>query len=179
MLLLNSKHANRIIRGYKMNRYQNKEFNDIISHISNNEEFLKLKKIKHHGITRYDHSMRVAYYSYKVTKLLHLDYKETTEAALLHDFFQEEVADKNFVARLRKHPKCALKNATNNFDLSEKQMDIIKSHMFPITFTPPKYLESWIVDVVDDISAIQERRTVIKQHAKVVGTFLLVLLLNC
>lgn len=179
MLLLNSKHANRIIRGYKMNRYQNKEFNDIISHINNNEEFLKLKNIRHHGITRYEHSMRVAYYSYKVTKLLHLDYKETTEAALLHDFFQEEVADKNFVARLRKHPKCALKNATNNFDLSEKQMDIIKSHMFPITFTPPKYLESWIVDVVDDISAIQERGTVIKQHAKVVGTFLLVLLLNC
>lgn len=179
MLLLNSKHANRIIRGYKMNRYQNKEFNDIISHISNNEEFLKLKNIRHHGITRYEHSMRVAYYSYKVTKLLHLDYKETTEAALLHDFFQEEVADKNFVARLRKHPKCALKNATNNFDLSEKQIDIIKSHMFPITFTPPKYLESWIVDVVDDISAIQERGTVIKQHAKVVGTFLLVLLLNC
>ena len=109
---------------------------------------------------------------------MHLDYKETTEAALLHDFFQEEVADKNFVARLRKHPKCALKNATDNFDLSEKQMDIIKSHMFPITFTPPKYLESWIVDVVDDISAIKERGAVIKQQAKVVGTFLLILLFN-
>lgn len=161
-----------------MNRYQNKEFNDIISHISNNKDFLKLKSIKHHGITRYDHSIRVAYYSYKITKLLHLDYKETTEAALLHDFFQEEVADKNFVARLRKHPKCALKNATDNFDLSEKQMDIIKNHMFPITFTPPKYLESWIVDVVDDISAIQERGAVIKQQAKVVGTFLFVLLFN-
>ena len=188
-----------------MNRYQNKEFNDIISHISNNKDFLKLKSIKHHGITRYEHSLRVAYYSYKeeiprymikhgsittiekrteykerykITKLLHLDYKETTEAALLHDFFQEEVADKNFVARLRKHPKCALKNATDNFDLSEKQMDIIKSHMFPITFTPPKYLESWIVDVVDDISAIKERGAVIKQQAKVVGTFLLILLFN-
>lgn len=178
MLLLNSKYTNRIIRGHKMNRYQNKEFNDIISHISNNKDFLKLKSIKHHGITRYDHSIRVAYYSYKITKLLHLDYKETTEAALLHDFFQEEVAGKNFVARLRKHPKCALKNATDNFDLSEKQMDIIKSHMFPIAFTPPKYIESWIVDGVDDISAIQERGAVIKQQAKVVGTFLLVLLFN-
>lgn len=178
MLLLNSKRANRIIRGYKMNKYQNEEFNNIISHISTNEEFLKLKNIKHHGITRYEHSMRVAYYSYKVTKILHLDYKETTEAALLHDFFQEEVDDKNFIARLRKHPNCALINATNNFDLNEKQMDIIKSHMFPITFTPPKYLESWIVDVVDDISAIKERGTVIKQQAKILGTFLLVLLLN-
>ena len=59
-----------------------KEFNDIISHISNNKDFLKLKRIKHHGITRYEHSLRVAYYSYKVTKLLHLDYKDTTEAAL-------------------------------------------------------------------------------------------------
>ena len=70
-----------------MNKYQDIEFKNIISSIESNEEFQKLKNIKHHGITRYEHSLRVAYYSYKVTKLLHLDYKDTTEAALLHDFF--------------------------------------------------------------------------------------------
>ena len=156
------------------------EFDNIIRDILKNEEVISLRYEYHHGISRLDHSLNVARLTYNISKLFKIKtYKDTTRAALLHDFFQEEVADKNFVARLRKHPKCALKNATNNFDLSEKQMDIIKSHMFPITFTPPKYLESWIVDVVDDISAIQERGTVIKQHAKVVGTFLLVLLLNC
>lgn len=161
-----------------MDKYQNKEFENIINHIASNEEFLKLKEIKHHGITRYDHSLSVAYYSYKVTKLLHLDYKATTEAALLHDFFQEEVKDKNLIARLRKHPNCAVINATNNFALTEKQIDIIKTHMFPITFTPPKYLESWIVDVVDDISAIKERGTVIKKQVKTIATLILIILFN-
>ena len=50
--------------------------------------------------------------------------------------------------------------------------------MFPITFTPPKYMESWIVDIVDDISAIAEQSRVIKRQAKVVGTFILVLLFH-
>ncbi len=161
-----------------MKIYQDNEFNKIICEVSNNKEFQKLKKVKHHGITRYEHSVRVAYYTYKITKILHLDYKESTIAALLHDFFQEEVSDKNFVARLRKHPGIAAKNATQYFKLNEKQIDIIKTHMFPITFTPPKYMEGWIVDFVDDASAIFEEGRVIKQHVKIVGTFLLILLLR-
>lgn len=161
-----------------MKKYQNKEFQRIISPITNDERFQKLKDIKHHGITRYEHSLRVAYYSYKVTKLLHLDYKETTEAALLHDFFMEEVEDKNFISRLRKHPKYAIKNAEEICNLNDKQKDIIKTHMFPITFTPPKYMESWIVDIVDDVSAIAEQSKVINQHVKVVGTFLLILMFH-
>lgn len=161
-----------------MNIYQSKEFNRIISHIDSNIVFQKLRNIKHHGITRYEHSLRVAYYSYKITKLLHLDYKEATEAALLHDFFCEEVSDKNFISRLRKHPNYAAENAASQFELSDKQIDIIKRHMFPITFTPPKYLEGWIVDIVDDVSAIAERGKVIKKHVKTFTTFLLILLLN-
>lgn len=161
-----------------MSKYQNQEFQRIISPIASNEEFQKLKDVKHHGITRYDHSLRVAYYSYKVTKLLHLDYKDTTEAALLHDFFIEEVQDKNFIARLRKHPGYAVENATKICPLTDKQKDIIKTHMFPITFTPPKYMESWIVDIVDDVSAIMEQSKVIKQHVKVVGAFILVLMFH-
>lgn len=161
-----------------MKIYQDNEFNKIICEVSNNKEFQKLKMVKHHGINRYEHSVRVAYYTYKITKILHLDYKESTIAALLHDFFQEEVSDKNFVVRLRKHPGIAVKNATQYFKLNEKQIDIIKTHMFPITFTPPKYMEGWIVDFVDDASAIFEQGRVIKQHVKIVGTFLLILLLR-
>lgn len=97
-----------------MNKYQNKEFQRIISPITSDERFQKLKDIKHHGITRYEHSLRVAYYSYRVTKLLHLDYKETTEAALLHDFFMEEVDDKNFISRLTKASKLCYKECRRN-----------------------------------------------------------------
>lgn len=149
-----------------MRVYQNEEFQNIIEPISSNEKYCKLKNIKHHGITRYEHSVRVAYYSYKITKILNLDYNETTQAALLHDFFLDEVMEKNPIAKLRQHPGYAVKNANQIIELSDKQIDIIKTHMFPITFTPPKYLEGWIVDLVDDVASIYERGIFLKRHLK-------------
>ena len=161
-----------------MRRYKDEEFRQIIKPILDNSNFEETKSVIHHGITRYDHSMRVAYFSYIITKFLRLDYKETTEAALLHDFFTEEVKDKNQVARLRQHPTYAVENAKKYFDLSEKQEDIIKTHMFPITFTPPKYLESWIVDLVDDVSAIYEQATTTSKKLKTSFVVLIILTLN-
>lgn len=161
-----------------MKKYKDSEFKRIIKPLLDNCPFEDTKKSPHHGITRYEHSMRVAYFSYKITKGLKLDYKETTEAALLHDFFTDEVKDKNSVVRLRQHPNCAVENAKKYFDLSEKQEDIIKTHMFPITFTPPKYLESWIVDLVDDIASIYERGTVLKKELKTLATIVFVFLVN-
>ena len=134
--------------------YIDEEFLSIIKPIISNSEFQKMDNISHHGISRLNHSLRVAYFSYKITKFLHLDYVETTEAALLHDFFLDDVDGENAVGKLRRHPLCAVKNSLKYFDLNDKQIDIIKTHMFPVTFTPPKYIESWIVDGVDDVAEI-------------------------
>lgn len=161
-----------------MYKYNKNEFKRLISPIISNKEFQKTKEIAHHGITRYDHSMRVAYFSYLVTKFLRLDYKETTEAALLHDFFTDEVKHENAVFKLRRHPNHAVANAKKYFDLSDKQEDIIKTHMFPVTFTPPKYLESWIVDIVDDVAAIYEKTYSIKKEIQAAVTFMLILIVN-
>ena len=161
-----------------MNNYSDEEFLYIISDILNNDEFMKLDTIKHHGITRLDHSLRVAYYSYRISKLLRLDYIQVTEAALLHDFFTDEVKDKNMIIRLIKHPTIALNNSLKYYRLSPMQEDIIKTHMFPVTFIPPKYLESWIVDIVDDISAIYERVVCTKKSISAATSFLFVLILN-
>ena len=133
------------------------EFYTLIDDIINNKEFLKLSDIGHHGITRLDHSLRVAEYTYKVTRFMGLNYSEATRAALLHDFFIDEVKDKNSLERLREHPKFALENAKKYFSLTAREEDIIIKHMFPITFRAPKYIESWIVDFCDDIAAIYER----------------------
>lgn len=161
-----------------MIKYKDSEFYWLIKPILENKEYQKTKNIRHHGITRYDHSLRVAYYTYKITKILHLDYQDTTQAALLHDFFIDEVKDKNFISRLRKHPDCAVKNALTHFELNDKQIDIIKTHMFPITFTPPKYLESWIVDAVDDVAAVYEQGTVTTRQLKTVTSFVFIMLIN-
>ena len=161
-----------------MYRYQESEFHKIVKPLLDKSNFADTKTITHHGITRYEHSMRVAYYSYKLTKLLRLSYKETTEAALLHDFFLDEVENKNQIAKLRQHPRCALDNAKKYFELTEKQEDIILTHMFPVTFTPPKYLESWIVDIIDDAASIYERGKTTQQHLQTALTFLFIVFIN-
>ena len=153
------------------------EFNEIIKPYLI-EEFDKLKDINHHGITRYDHSIRVAYYTYFVTKFLGFNYEEATVAALLHDFFTDEVENELGIFKLRRHPKHALNNASKYFYLTELQKDIISTHMFPITFTPPKYLESWVVDIVDDISAIYEKAYSLRKEISTATTFLFILLMN-
>lgn len=126
---------------------------NIVGNILDNEEFNQIKRIEHHGTTRFEHSVRVSYYSYKISKLLHLDYVETARAGLLHDFFisdEDRNAKDRFVSTFV-HPKEAVDNSMRVFGINEKEKDIIKSHMFPINISLPKYAESWIVSTVDKV----------------------------
>ena len=126
---------------------------NIVGNILDNEEFNQIKGIEHHGTTRFEHSVRVSYYSYKISKLLHLDYVETARAGLLHDFFisdEDRNAKDRFVSTFV-HPKEAVDNSMRVFGINEKEKDIIKSHMFPINISLPKYAESWIVSMVDNV----------------------------
>lgn len=136
--------------------YPSYEFNDIILPIISNKEYQRTKNCIHHGLNRYDHMIRVAYYSYKITKFFKLDYISTTRAALLHDFFFND-DNQNKSHLLISHPNMALNNSLRYFELNEKEEDIIKTHMFPIGNKMPKYIESWIVDLVDDIASFYER----------------------
>ena len=120
-----------------------------------------MKDIKHHNTTRLDHLLKVSYVSYKITKILKLDYKETAIGGLLHDFYNEEidscggVKDK-LLMFTTKHPNEAVENAKRNFKLTEKEINIIKTHMFPVDYKIPKYVESWIVSIVDKVLSTSE-----------------------
>lgn len=161
-----------------MNKCQNDEFSALIESVLNNQEFQKTKQITHHGITRYEHLIRVSFYSYKITKFLKLNYQEATRASILHDFFLEETKEDNTFHALRRHPGYALMNASKYFDLTDLEKDIITTHMFPVTFTPPKYLESWIVDVIDDVAGVYERFYSIRTELRAATTFLMIFFLN-
>ncbi len=134
------------------------EYLTIVNNILNNDEFKKLKGIEHHGMTRYDHSIRVSYYSYKVSKALHLNYIETARGGLLHDFFiskEDRTSFEKFSSTFT-HPKLALETAKANFDITKREADMIRSHMFPINISIPKYAESWIVSFIDKLVATSE-----------------------
>ncbi len=100
-----------------LNIKKDKNYINIVDNILDNEEFNKIKTIEHHGTTRFDHSVRVSYYSYKLAKMFRLDYKEVARAGLLHDFFLSD-EDRNVKDRFIStftHPKKAVENSDAYF----------------------------------------------------------------
>ena len=135
------------------------KFLEIINDILANKSIQNLKLYKHHyAYTRLEHCLSVSYYTYVICNFLHLDYKSAARAALLHDLFFYDCEDK--ISRpknhIKNHPKMALENANKLFNLNKKEQDIILKHMWPLTFSPPKYLESFIVTIVDKYCAFKE-----------------------
>ena len=142
-------------------KIKDQEYLSIINHIMENEEFKQMNNIKHHNTTRMDHSLKVSYYSYKIAKSLRLDYEDVARGGLLHDFYTEEIRKCNKIKDKilifsTKHPAEAVENASKHFELSEKEVNIIQSHMFPVDYRIPKYAESWIVSLVDKVLSFGE-----------------------
>lgn len=141
-----------------MNGLNDLQYMNIVDEYINNENFQKTKYIEQHGITRFEHSFKVSYYSYKIAKMLKLNYKETAVGGLLHDFFinSNEMSKKEKFSMFFCHPKLALETASKEFELTNLEKDMIRNHMFPTTPAVPKYLESWIVCLVDKCVATKE-----------------------
>ena len=129
--------------------------------IIEHEEYQQMRYIKHHDESVFDHSMKVAYYAYKIAHRRNLDWESTIRGALLHDFFLYKFK-KCFSLRLITdsikhaiiHPLIAFENAVKYFELNEKEENIIKGHMFPFGF--PRSKEAWIVSFVDKYIAVFE-----------------------
>ena len=113
---------------------------------------------QHHHSNRLRHSIAVSYDSYRIAKRMHLDYRSTARAGLLHDLFYYDWRTTKFDLGSHAfiHPRVALRNAEKITDLNDKERDIILKHMFGATLAVPKYLESLIVSIVDDYEAEHE-----------------------
>ena len=145
------------------------EYIDIVRDIINNEEFLKLKFYRHHDNTRLAHCLKVSYNAYKLAKKFNLDYKAAARAGLLHDFFYGDLRYINVIERkymLNAHPYFAYYNASKIFKLNDKEKNMILSHMFPISYEVPRYKESILLDIVDDLEALKEVGIYIKDRLK-------------
>jgi len=140
------------------NCYSDTKYYNLVCDIINNKEFKKINSCVHHGISRLEHSCRVSYYSYKVSKILKLNYKEVARAGLLHDFFlSKNITKKEKIKSMFTHPEKSLKNSEKHFILSNKEKNIIYSHMFPLNINiVPRYKESWVVSIVDKVVATYE-----------------------
>lgn len=146
----------------RLNWRMDGDFLLIIHELLRHQQVISLKMIVHHKVTnRLDHSIGVAYRSYRLAKRLGLDHDAVARAALLHDLFLETRADIRQLmmgSHNAAHPRLALQNATAIYPLSPKEADIILSHMFLCTVKSPrpKFKESWLVTLVDKWCAIGE-----------------------
>lgn len=147
----------------------NEEFNIIIKPILENKNFIDTQYSIHHGVIKLDHSIKVAYNTYKYSKILNMDYISATRGAILHDFFLSNTNGKSIskeaIELTFNHSKLALDNSNKYFKLNNLERDIIYKHMFPVVFsTIPKYKESLLVATIDKIVGSNESYNKFKKH---------------
>lgn len=148
------------------------EFFDIIQDIISNTTVQQMKNYRQHCNTScFKHCMQVAYFTFIACKALKLDYISATRAAMLHDLFLYDWRKKYRDTELPGlhafvHPLIALKKANAIFDLNDKEKDVISKHMWPVTFSFPRYKESYIVTIMDKYSACLETYLYIQEKLK-------------
>ncbi len=133
--------------------------------ILTSEKFLSLKNFIQHGnVTVYEHCINVTLCAIKLNRKLgiHAKEKQLVRGALLHDYFlydwHNSEAPGNIHPKLHGfyHPGIAVKNATRDFSLSEREIDIIRKHMWPLTVDPPRCREAWVVCMADKYASTLE-----------------------
>jgi uncharacterized protein len=145
------------------------QINKRISKLLNNNYIQLMKQFKQHkDINTYEHCVNVMKTSLKIAKHFNLTLIQVNNliiGSILHDFY---LYDYHVTGRIRKHegihawshPKRALINANNYFNLNKRQQNIIRSHMFPTTlFHPPLCKEALIVCIADKVCAFKEYYT--------------------
>ena len=133
--------------------------------ILNSERYQSMKDFRQHGsVSVHEHSLRVADRSLKIKEFLEklhvrMNERAVVRGALLHDYFLYDWHDKKRRRKLHgfNHPEEALKNAERDFDLSDRERDIISKHMFPLTITKiPMCREAWVVNAADKWCSAEE-----------------------
>ena len=156
---------------------EDKEYMSIISDLIRNQKVIDMRGVRQHfNVNCFDHCLYVSYNTYLICKKLKLDYKSAARAGMLHDLYlydwrKRENGRKGHHAFT--HPNEALRQALSIVSLNDKEIDIIKNHMWPVTITLPKYRETYIITLVDKYFGVAEAflksdEIVVKEKERVV-----------
>jgi len=135
------------------------QLHEIIGNLLGTDLVKKLDEYEQHcGTSRLQHCVNVAYYSYCISKVFHLDYRSSARGALLHDLFFYNWKESGISCRahVSNHPQVALENAERVTTINKIERDIIAKHMWPLTLVPPRYAESYVVSFADKFCTVME-----------------------
>lgn len=134
-------------------------FLECVSPLLDSREVQEMKRWRHHfSVTCYEHSLFVSYVAFRLARKLGWDCRAAARAGLLHDLYLYDPADRTAHPgnQCLDHPRAAARNAAGLTDLSQKEQNIILSHMWPLGGALPRSLEAWLVDLVDTVCASLE-----------------------
>ena len=163
---MKERHANnldRIRKRYEKRRQLYRLLREHASDILKSENFRSTKNYIQHGtMPVHRHCIDVAETSIAISKFLRIpcNEREMVRGALLHDYFLYDWHDKSRENYQRLHgfyhPGIALRNASMEYELTLREKDIIKKHMWPLTVVPPLCREAWIVTTADKYCSLLE-----------------------
>ena len=163
---MKERHANnldRIRKRYEKRRQLYRLLREHASDILKSENFRSTKNYIQHGtMPVHRHCIDVAEKSIAISKFLRIpcNEREMVRGALLHDYFLYDWHDKSRENYQRLHgfyhPGIALINASMEYELTLREKDIIKKHMWPLTVVPPLCREAWIVTTADKYCSLLE-----------------------
>ncbi|MCM1568581.1 MAG: phosphohydrolase [Roseburia sp.] len=163
--------AERWKRKYRRQRELNSQIRAAAGDILYSHNFKSTKGyIQHGNMTVNRHCVNVAKYSLAFSDRLHIpcNRRELIRGALLHDYFLYDWHDPEHAGLHNLHgfyhPGIALRNALEEYPLTEREKDIIKKHMWPLTMVPPACREAWIVTAVDKWCSLLETIHIHKGH---------------
>ena len=148
-----------------MTKTPNSKIKQHAGDILKSKTFNSQKNFMQHGnYTTYDHIVSVAERSLRYAEKFHIKVNEKSmvRAALLHDYYLYDWHDcggplKCYWHCLR-HPHEAAKNAKAEFNLTKRELRMIKRHMFPCTILPPTSREGLLISMADKACAAHEMR---------------------
>ncbi len=156
--------ARRIREMYERHRQIRRMLQSHAADILASDNFRSTKRhIQHGTMTVYNHSMDVARYSLLLNKKFGIgcDSHDLIRGALLHDYFLYDWHDKAYLSVRKRfhgfrHPAAALRNAEREYELTDRQREIIKKHMWPLSIVPPTCREAWVVTAADKYCSFME-----------------------
>ena len=147
-------------KAFRLNEKEFRRFVKIAKPIAGDEKVRRMKEFIQHGDkSTYDHCLSVAYTAFLINRRLHIGAKEESlvKAALLHDYFLYDWHSKGDKLHGYHHPSIASANAGSDFDLSEHELKMIETHMWPLTLMHiPTSRAGWVLTMADKICSSGE-----------------------
>lgn len=151
------------LKTYKFSEENSDGFFELVGDLIATDEVQSLKQFEQHlDIDRLQHILGVSFLAYKICKKLGWNHIEATRAAVMHDLVYYDWRDGETGGWHKrhgyKHPRYAAMNARElcKSELTEREENMIRCHMWPFTVVPPKYKEGYIVLFSDKYCATRE-----------------------